>query len=1227
TGAGKNLTFNAGNLGNVLVTGSIGTLAAKIGQLLIQNLNDFTLNGNLFANSVLQQDGQGTTWFQGDMTTDGAAGIELHGNNLTIGTTPHVQKVKTTNGGAFTAEHIPGVTGTLIINSDMDLDGGFFDLGTGPTILNGNIVTGLGGDVVFAGDLLLTDDLTTINSGGDITFGTLPGLGNVDGEADLADEDLTLTALGDINFNGEVGGNIVPGSQPRLGDLVITSAANVNAAKDMTVALLQQNAGSGTSTFNGKIDSTNGLNLTGNNFTFNDTVTTAAGGATIDNAGVLTMAEAADFTLTGGNFLQKSTAGTGTVQTAAEITTTSANDITMNSPTTLTGPVTLDSGRDINLNGSVNGAQDLTLTAGRDINTQAIGQGARIGNLVVTTVRNWLASGAIKAASIDQQAGTGTTTFNGALDTNTLAGIDLDGTAFNVNAPVNTTAGGTFTVTNAGDLNIGPNGDMTLDGAFLQDGAGNVKTAGDITTTADKIEFDAPVELTGNVAMDSNNGEIRFKDKLNGAFNLTLAADLGNIVMEQSLGGSIRLAALLIQTVVNWTANDSIFAQSITQLAGTGTSSFFGNVDTNGAAGIDLTGNNFFFGPASAVNATNLGDVDVRATLNDTSRVDMNGPVTTDGGDVTILANDDVTMAAAADVTSNGGDVVIRADQNGNGIGQLSMAYGPLDQTVVDSGAGKTTLRSGEDLLLGRVISTNAADDAVTLRSSHGKIVDGGEAQPFDVDAPNGGLVASARDGIGNASDPNGALETNVRRIDATTVSGDINFDVTSTQPLVVANATVTGGTGNIEINQLAPFSMTVQNASTVNGSITFTSIVDLIVTGNIFSGGPLGGVSLVADSNLDASGDLTIQSTSLVNAGVGLLNLYAGNNVNLLGQAITTGVAVINAGGNLLVNLLQSNHFFVNVMHDIVDVNLDGPNFVANDSSIMNAGGVIGRFKDAIDVFLSFGNLTATAQGVGAEGVSINLQGRIPDTLIFNLTPGLVLFNNIAEGGSPIQLFTTGLSSTFNLVASQPLVDNFSELQTRKGLEVGYGLTKDREKPFVPSLDLSSLEKMVRVLVSPQERKKWTGKVRPVAPTPTPVPTVPAVTPAPVVPPVTQLPQVPVLPTAPAPSPAPVYEALKPAPQPTPMPMVPPITPFPASEQARPAAPQPKPGPGLVQPTVPSGPALTPPPAGRLFQQSIEEETLEPGIPATQLMGAKPASGSPLGQYDVEETKTTEKK
>ena len=89
------------------------------------------------------------------------------------------------------------------------------------------------------------------------------------------------------------------------------------------------------------------------------------------------------------------------------------------------------------------------------------------------------------------------TTFNQAV--NASGNIDLNGTAFNINNTVTSTAGGTVTITNSGLLDIAATGDMNLDGAFVQDGAGNTVLAGDITTSDHDIDFAA---LGGTLYID-----------------------------------------------------------------------------------------------------------------------------------------------------------------------------------------------------------------------------------------------------------------------------------------------------------------------------------------------------------------------------------------------------------------------------------------------------------------------------------------------------------------------------------------------------------------------------------------------------------------------------------------------------------------------------------------------------------------------------------------------------
>ncbi|MCX5679391.1 MAG: autotransporter domain-containing protein [Candidatus Omnitrophica bacterium] len=149
-----------------------------------------------------------------------------------------------------------------------------------------------------------------------------------------------------------------------------------------------------------------------------------------------------------------------------------------------------------------------------------------MGAVNITSAADATFAQTITAASFTQAAGTGTTTFNGALDFNTATGLDFTGNIINISSTVNTTSGGKVEITNAGLLTIAGAGDMTLDGAFTQNGAGLVSTGGDITTTDDNITFNSATTLTGAVTLTSGTGIIDLASTVdNGGFLLTIDND------------------------------------------------------------------------------------------------------------------------------------------------------------------------------------------------------------------------------------------------------------------------------------------------------------------------------------------------------------------------------------------------------------------------------------------------------------------------------------------------------------------------------------------------------------------------------------------------------------------------------------------------------------------------------------------------------------------------------
>ena len=1279
-----------GHSGDITVNASITKTGGSDATFTLLAADDITVNNAISSNTNLLNV---TFTAGGQITLNDGGSVTSNGGDVTFTAGDNVSIEDTINAG----------TGDILITTTGDVT-----LGSTVTTTTGSISIENADDVNVNADVTAGASLT-INNTNKVSLAQNVDLRSNNGALSITN------AVNGVSLTGAAGTNRMDsnGGSVTTGNITATSNATlvVTSQQDITVGNVTLNAGSltadvdsdsnGTHTFDAGNLSASSIAVTGTGLTdhaeFNGTVTSTVGSILVDNFNSVDF----DQDVTGATTTTVSNANQINISQNADI---QADNGDLNLATNvgqivLAGPignVLLDSDGGSVITSDIVSTGDSNLTIHSQGNVTVASANINDAALIVNVDdnNNGANAGTFGALTADTVTVTGTSgndtlNFNGAI--NASGNVQATAGAINVNAPVTTTNNGAVSVTNAGTLNIAAAGDMNLDGAFLQDGAGLVNTAGDITTTADNITFTTGVTLTGPVSMDSNNGNINFLSTIDGAQNLTLESNAGDITMNAGVGLGTRLAALLVTAANNWTTNAGINAASIVQSAGTGLTDFNGALDANGAAGINVTTANVNFDANATASAGNIranaaNDINVNGTLNASQDIDLqagndltqaaaqdmlagrdakmdannaltlngtvgagtaigrnieigqrnnnadvianamtaDGAVTVNGDDITLngtviadfniaggealnvsandkatsnlnvnagmfttggainlTANNNVNMAAAGDVTSNNGNVLVRADLDGNNAGALTMTYGAGDQTVVNSGTGTATLRSGGDIALGRVVTTNATDAAVTIQTSAGRIIDGGENVAFDVDAANGGLVMSAANGIGLSTDAFGAIETNARRLSATTSTGDINVDVTSVLPFVLANASVTGGAGNILIRQLAELSMTVLAASTVNGSITLSSFNDLIVSGNITAAGALAAITLIADANGNGTGSFTQQVGSVINGGNGPV-IINGVAINQFGQIISNGLVTLSAVGSIVIEFISANSFQITAVNgNITNRNGDSAGLRANETSLIEAGGVIGTATDPIRINLAAGDLIASAFGKIDE-VSMNFAGTIPGDLIANLAPGLVMLNNLAVAGAPIPTLDTNLAAAFNLISMQPAFNGFNDTRTMSGLMLGNALSKRYEKLFQPSINMAPIESAATVLVSPSETKKWTRRaVRPVA---APVVTPQVVTPAPPV--VTPVPVVEV----------PVVKIPTPIVTPAARPFEPPVMPFPtappAAKPTAPATPVFKPAPTAATPVLRP---TTPLPGARLFQQSIEEEQTAP--------------------------------
>ena len=557
------------------------------------------------------------------------------------------------------------------------------------TLAAGDTATTLNGDVTLDG--------LTFTSAGDVTFGnaaavdqvTLSGTGvmvttaaagtNITFTA-LVDggQDLTLTSgTGNIDINGVVGG-VAP-----LGAVTITSANDVTADLAFSAASVSQVAGNGTTTFTGALATTAaaGIEVDGTNFDFNDTVSLTLGDLDIDatgtvqfnglvttldvgnglvtvtNGGVLTIMGTGDMNLQGA-FLQD---GGGTVSTAGDITTT-GDDITLTDAVTLSaGPVALDTGAGVGtitfnstLDGTTDHVEDLTLTAGTgNIDFDGIVGGTKdLGEVTIVSATNVTADAAFNAEQIDQTAGTGTTTFTGAIQTlGTLAsdGLDLNGTNFTISSTVNTGTAGDVKITNSGALSIAAAADMTLGGLFLQDGGGTVSTAGDITTTGDDITFTDDTTLASDVALSTGGGDIQFAGDVTGPGSLTL---------DSGTGGTIGVTGIVdgVTTLDITNSNGATFSSAVTVTT-------LDISDTEDGQTVQFQGNVVADTLTTTANLYNLQFDEDLTIANDVTFAAIGNLTVGDGTDDVALFNGGVDTTGVGGTVSLAGNVRTSSDQ------------------------------------------------------------------------------------------------------------------------------------------------------------------------------------------------------------------------------------------------------------------------------------------------------------------------------------------------------------------------------------------------------------------------------------------------------------------------------------------------------------------------------------------------------------------------------------
>ncbi len=1004
----QDLTLTAGT-GNITLAGAVGSTAA-LNNLAIESANNLTA-GAITAASLVQNSGSGTTIFNGAINTSSAAGINLAGSNFTVNA-----PVAAASGG-MTVNH----SGTLNIAAPITLNGAFSQTGAGAVSLGGNI-SATGGGINFTSPVTLTGAIALNAGGGDIVFNnrldgaqdlTLnAGSGNIIFNEAIAIRNLAANSSGTTRFNSTVSASTLAtdagGTTEIGGSVTTTGAQQFNDAVRLAGNVTFTSSG-GDILFNSTVDGTNGseslnLNAPAGNIAVNGAIGSLAA------IGNLTSASSGTTDFNGNVAAASLTAGgSGTAELNGNIATTGTQQF--NSAVRLTGNVALNSGNgDIIFNATLDGTQNLALTAGTGNVTfaGAVGGVSPLGNLAIESANN-ITAGAITAASLVQNFGSGTTAFNGALNTTSAAGINLTGSNFTFNAPVTTAGGGGVAINNSGTLNSGAA--FNLDGAFSQTGAGAVSLGGNIATTGGSINFNSPVTLASGITLNTGAGDIVFNNRLNGAQDLTLSAGSGNITLGGAAGGNVQLGRLTIDSAANVTAA-AITADSLLQNSGSGTATFNGAVTINSADGINLTGTNFNFNAPLSITGGGL-TVNNSGTLNVAADVNARGAFTQIGGGAVSLAgnlstnNNDIRFSGA---------VTLAGAVNFN-VGSGAIAF----NSSLAAGSNPLTLTASEIDFAGAVTGTSTL--ALQPTAPEQTIAIGGSG-----DSGTNVLDLTATD---ISTLQNGFSSITIGRGDsrgAIALIGSVTFNDPTTLQAPAGSGSITysggsiAGTDNATITLLANQNIAAGNIATTGGAINIISLLGSIDTRAGFISG--GAIALSANTNIStnnirgasialnsANGSITAGNldTSSNTGNGGAIALNANSNVTA-GDINSSTTALQSSGGNITVT---SNTGAITTGSANASGTLNGGEIFYNASTQITAGEI-----NTSGATGSGGNVTLDPSGdiqvtwINAQGGTAGGNVDITTGRFFRATGS---FTDIS--GSAASISTAGNSSSGTII------------------------------------------------------------------------------------------------------------------------------------------------------------------------------------------------------------------
>jgi filamentous hemagglutinin family protein len=969
----------------------------------------------------------GTTVLNGDLTTttsDNTITLGNHGTTLgadvvitTAGGTNDNVETSTVNGAhSLTIDAgigdvtLGGNVGAAIPLTEVDIDGRLVSIALVSTTgeqnyhpdtsitLRGNLTRSDNSWIYLSAPVLLndTDDAaititgspwfsSTINSTSALTPNSLTITGG--GVAVLGSTVGTTTPLKLLDVTAGGSGIILYDNITTADDAAnaVTLTGNVTLRGDVEIDCDTDN-NDGAINITGTVETQNGtesliLNAGGENVTIGGAVgaTTSLGGLTIDGNDIsVDDIGGAAAGVTGATALTAADAGADAGSIALTGTTYNANQQTYDAGAT-TNAITLGGGGDttftstgdaIQFTGAVDGAVDLTLAAGTGDTTfnGAVGGTTPIGD----------GNGA--AITINS---TGTTSFESTVETDSgITQADTAGTVtFKDNLTCTIGAAGTAVVFN---------GDVVLDGLDIDVAGGGA--AGTLTFGNEATD---QVTLSGGEFGLKNTGafsDTTFNSKVDGAQNVVINCGKP-VIFNAPVGsttpiGSGTGAAL---TIVEETTFNSTL----------GTAS--GIIGSNACPSLTFKDNVTISGGDTASEFRSDLVLDGLTLTSDAAITFGNG------------AGDDVTLSSAA-VT------VTTASGNGAQDWQNCVLDGSQGLTI-NTGSGALTLPDGE------MGATNNLDYFI---ANCGSISD------IDND-----LTTTAADGV--SITVTGAGNTINQTLGTITTGGN---PVVLQGDDIDLGGSIDAGAENVTLRPNAN-GRQIDLGTDTAGKLGLTDTdLDAITAAKIIIGSTSSG-AIASTNNIDTANTSSMQ-------------IITGSTINTSNNTLTEATLDLDAVGNVTLGLLNATGA-VDVTSSgasILDGNGTANNIAAGANSTLWAGQTIGISTDAMDVNVSGGSLSVYSNG-SLNDVSVNIDGTVSpsNTLtLLNTPPGLVLFNDIVLSGETATTTTTATAATTTTLTnaaeaqSNPYLANEMPLLWLESLTVNENTFQQEESPLIKS-------------------------------------------------------------------------------------------------------------------------------------------------------------------------------